>query len=92
MVDEVRGRPSYRPMPVLFNEDDHFDFDRPQNNMLAVLSRYASWGYFDPGQSDYQIGYQRPPVDWGINTEEKAVLRSAERSDGKPGTASAGRQ
>jgi hypothetical protein len=25
----VRAVPGYRPMPILFNEDDHFDFDRP---------------------------------------------------------------
>ncbi len=31
-------------MPILFNEDDHFDFDRPENNMMAAVSEYASWG------------------------------------------------
>jgi len=34
-------------MPVLFNEDDHFDFDRPENNMLAAIGEYAGWGFFD---------------------------------------------
>ena len=47
MVDECRALPSYRGQPVLFNEDDHFDFDTPDNNMLAAVSRRASWGYFD---------------------------------------------
>ena len=68
MVEQVRNREGYRPMPVLFNEDDHFDFDRPRNNMLAALSVYASWGYFDPE------GYQSPPVNWGINTERKRAF------------------
>jgi hypothetical protein len=79
MVRQTRALPSYRPMPVLFNEDDHFDFDRPRNNMLAALSEYASWGYFDPGGNNYRDGYQSPPVNWGISTDRKraffAVLR-----------------
>jgi hypothetical protein len=29
MVRAARAVPGYRPMPILFNEDDHFDFDRP---------------------------------------------------------------
>ncbi|MFN7939079.1 MAG: hypothetical protein U0R19_37490 [Bryobacteraceae bacterium] len=71
MVREVRKLPTYRPMPVLFNEDDHFDFDQPANNMRAALAEYASWGYFDPGKNDYSDGYQCPPVNWGLNTPRK---------------------
>ena len=79
MVDATRAVPGYRPMPILFNEDDHFDFERPQNNFLAAVSRYASWGYFDPGENNYRDGYQSPPVAWGLSTERKrgffALLR-----------------
>ena len=71
MVDEVRAVPGYRPMPILFNEDDHFDFDQPFNNFIAAVSRGASWGYFDPGQNNYRDGYQSPPVNWGLSTERK---------------------
>ena len=71
MVRQTRALSSYRPMPILFNEDDHFDFDRPVNNMLAAVSEYASWGYFDPGECNYRDGYQSVPVNWGINTERK---------------------
>jgi len=74
MVDEVRAQPGYRTMPVLFNEDDHFDFDRPSNNMRSALARYASWGYFDPGKGDYTDGYQSMPVNWGINTDRKRAF------------------
>jgi hypothetical protein len=74
MVREVRKRPGYRTMPVLFNEDDHFDFDKPENNFLAALGEYASWGYFDPGKNDYNDGYQSPPVNWGLNTERKKAF------------------
>ncbi|MCI0455516.1 MAG: hypothetical protein L0Z62_00885 [Gemmataceae bacterium] len=71
MVRRTRKLPGYRPMPILFNEDDHFDFDRPKNNMLAALSEYCSWGYFDPGKNNYRDGYQSPPVQWGITTDLK---------------------
>jgi hypothetical protein len=74
MVLETRSVPGYRPMPILFNEDDHFDFDQPVNNMMKAIASYASWGYFDPGASNYQDGYQCPPVNWSINTERKRAF------------------
>jgi hypothetical protein len=73
MVDQVRSRKSYRDQPVVFNEDDHFDFAAADNNMLAAVSRYASWGYFDyrmKGEG-YEDGYQSVPVDWGISSGRK---------------------
>ncbi len=74
MVDETRALPTYRPMPILFNEDDHFDFDQPHNNFLAALSRYASWGFFDPGANNYRDGYQSVPVNWGLSTPRKTAF------------------
>jgi len=74
MVVRTRQVPGYRPMPILFNEDDHFDFDKPVNNMLKALGEYASWGYFDPGESNYKDGYQCPPVEWRINSERKKAF------------------
>jgi hypothetical protein len=71
MVRLTRAVPGYRSMPILFNEDDHFDFDKPMNNMVAATGEFASWGYFDPGQSNYRDGYQCPPVKWEINTPRK---------------------
>ena len=71
MVRETRALKSYRPMPILFNEDDHYRFDEPWNNMVAALSEYASWGYYDQGANNYRDGYQSPPTNWGINTERK---------------------
>ena len=58
-------------MPILINDDDHFRFNEPDNHIMAALGLYVSWGYFDPGKSDYADGYQCPPVNWGINTERK---------------------
>lgn len=71
MVVETRAVPGYRAMPILFNEDDHFDFDKEWNNLTAALSQRASWGYFDPGESNYRDGYQSPPVNWGLSSERK---------------------
>jgi hypothetical protein len=65
MVRQARAVPGYRPMPILFNEDDHFDFDAADYNMLSAIREQASWGYFDPE------GYQSPPVNWGIDTDRK---------------------
>ena len=78
-VERTRLVPGYHGQPIVFNEDDHFDFDRPWNNFIAALARHASWGYFDPGagaggagaRGDYANGYQLVPVNWQINTERK---------------------
>jgi hypothetical protein len=71
MIQTSRALPGYRPMPVLINEDDHFRFSDAENHMTTALREYVSWGYFDPGKSNYSDGYQCPPVNWGINTERK---------------------
>ena len=73
MVDQVRRAKSYRDQPILFNEDDHFDFDQPDNNMLAAVSRYAGWGYFDyrmKGEG-HDEGFQSVPVNWSISSDRK---------------------
>ncbi|MFN7924307.1 MAG: hypothetical protein U0Q16_29665 [Bryobacteraceae bacterium] len=74
MVKTVRAMPVWKPKPVLFNEDDHFDFDRPVNNMRKAIESYAGWGYFDPGKGDYSDGYQSMPVKWSINSERKKAF------------------
>jgi hypothetical protein len=73
MVRQTRQVPGYRPVPIVFNEDDHFNFDQPMNNMLAALSEYASWGYFDFRMKDegFDEGYQSVPVNWGITSQRK---------------------
>jgi hypothetical protein len=73
MVRQARKVDGYRPMPILFNEDDHFDFDKPSNNFHAAIDEYASWGYFDyrmNGES-FDDGYQSVPANWGISSERK---------------------
>ncbi len=73
MVNEVRALPSYRPMPIVFNEDDHYDFEKEINNFKVATMAYASWGYFDfrmKGEG-FDEGYQSVPVNWGISSERK---------------------
>jgi hypothetical protein len=76
MVDQVRALASYRGQPIVFNEDDHFDFDKPDNNFVAALSKYAGWGYFDFRMKDesYPDGFQSVPVDWSINSPRKRAF------------------
>ena len=74
MVQRTRAVEGYRPKPIVFNEDDHFDFELPVNNMRKAIGAYASWGYFDPGKSNYVDGYQCPPVNWTINTDRKQAF------------------
>ena len=74
MVRQTRAVKGYASQPILFNEDDHFDFEKPKNNFVAALSVYASWGYFDPGKNNYIDGYQSPPVGWEINTKRKRAF------------------
>jgi hypothetical protein len=78
MVADVRAVQGYRVMPVLFNEDDHFDFEKPRNNCLAAVDAYASWGYFDyrmQGEG-YDDGYQSVPVNWRISSARKRAFFS----------------
>lgn len=65
--------PAYRGQPVLYNEDDHFDFDKPDYNMLAAIGAGAGWGYFDYRMTGdrFEDGYQSLPVDWGITSDRK---------------------
>ncbi|MEZ4848287.1 MAG: hypothetical protein R3B93_06640 [Bacteroidia bacterium] len=46
MVAQTQSVEGYQPMPIVFNEDDHYDFDADTSNMTAAVRAYASWGYF----------------------------------------------
>ena len=76
MVNIIRDMSEYKPMPIVFNEDDHFDFDKPINNMIAAFKAHASWGYFDfrMKNESFEDGYQSVPVDWGIRSDRKKAF------------------
>jgi len=62
-----------QPVPILFNEDDHYDFDKDRNNLTAAVGEYASWGFFDyrfKGEG-FDEGYQSVPVNWKISSRRK---------------------
>ena len=76
MVQQTRAVPGYRAMPILFNEDDHFDFDQPTNNFTAALGQRAGWGYFDYRMAGegFDDGYQSVPVNWSISSPRKRAF------------------
>lgn len=76
LIKKTRQVQGYRPMPIVNNEDDHFDFDRPRYNLLASIEGYVSWGYFDYRMKGEKFadGYQSVPVDWGINSARKKAF------------------
>ena len=77
MVNQIKAVNGYKPMPILFNEDDHFNFDKPVNNFVAAVKAYASWGYFDyrlTKEEGFDEGYQSVPVNWGISSDRKKAF------------------
>ena len=76
MVKQTRAVPGYRPMPIVFNEDDHENFDQPANNFAAALAEHVSWGWFDYRRKGEGLdeGYQSPPVNWGLSSERKRAF------------------
>lgn len=73
LVERVRAMPEYTTKPIVFNEDDHFDFDKEDNNFVAATAAHASWGFFDyrmKGEA-FEEGYQCIPADWGMNSDRK---------------------
>ena len=76
MVRACRGHASFQGQPILFNEDDHYAFDAPRNNMMAALSEHAGWGFFDYRRAGegYAEGFQSVPVDWTISSARKKAF------------------
>jgi len=79
MVDLVREMDTYSPKPIIFNEDDHYDYDKENFNMKAAFAAGASWGYFDFRRKGepFEAGYQSVPVDWRINHPRKMEFFNA---------------
>lgn len=73
LVEATRMVVGYKPTPLVFNEDDHFNFESDTSNFVTAVRAYSSWGYFDFRMKDegFEEGYQSVPVDWGINSKRK---------------------
>ncbi len=76
MVRQTRAVPGYTPMPIVFNEDDHENFDQPANNFAAAIAEHVSWGWFDYRRKGEGVdeGYQSPPVNWGVSSARKRAF------------------
>lgn len=76
MVAAVKANPAFTPKPIVFNEDDHFDFEKPENNFVTAVRAGASWGYFDYRMKDEgpADGFQSVPVDWTIGSARKRAF------------------
>ena len=76
MVQQTRAVLGYKPMPILFNEDDHENFDQPQNNFASAVAEHVSWGWFDFRRKGEALeeGYQSPPVNWGLSSARKKAF------------------
>ena len=86
MINNVKKTSSYKnkPKPILFNEDDHYNFQSSSNNMKSAIDGHASWGVFvdcnKTTAGDYIYGYQCVPAAWGINTPIKQSFFEAAKS------------
>ncbi len=76
LVDRCLTSTVYGGQPIVFNEDDHTDFDAPDNYMLAAIGKHAGWGFMDYRRKgeDFGAGYQSMPTNWGINTTRKRAF------------------
>ena len=76
LIEATRNVAGYTSKPLVFNEDDHFNFESDSSNFATAVKAYASWGFFDYRMKDegFESGYQSVPVDWGINSERKRAF------------------
>ena len=82
-VAQVHGKTD--AIPIVFNEAGPWwevdEMDKWVEASDECVRRHVSWGYFTQGTGEiadgrradepYVSGYQTPPVNWGINTDEK---------------------
>lgn len=86
-IDGTRQVEGYRGQPIVINEDDHYEFDKADNNYKRAVENYVSWGYFDfrrigaraereglEEETDIKIGYQSVPIDWSISHPRKKAF------------------
>jgi hypothetical protein len=78
MTKAVKNVNGYRNQPIINNEDDHYDFEKPVNNFVNSIKAYTSWGYFDFRRHNegFEEGFQSMPIDWSINSERKKAFFS----------------
>ena len=72
-IHAIRAMPGGAGKPLVFNEDDHTDFDKAENDFTVAVSEHASWGFFDYRRKEeaFDEGYQSVPADWTIDSDRK---------------------
>ena len=71
LIASTKSSAAYKadPKPIVVNEDS-----TSTDNMNASVAAGVSWGYLDTGTNNYRDGFQRPPVNWTINTDSKKAF------------------
>jgi hypothetical protein len=84
MIRTVRQMAEYTGQPIVNNEDDrpwldaHQGWGHEGNNLVACVTNYVSWGYFDFRQQGepFEEGFQSVPVNWQISSDRKRAFFS----------------
>jgi hypothetical protein len=82
MIRTVRQMSEFRGQPIVNNEDDrpwldaHQGWGHEGNNLVACVTNYVSWGYFDFRQQGepFDEGFQSVPVNWRISSDRKRAF------------------
>jgi hypothetical protein len=77
-IRATRALDPSRTIPVLVNEDDHYDFDPTDGRLASAVAEHVSWGWFDwrrPGES-FDEGYQSVPINWGLSSARKRAFHA----------------
>ena len=71
LINRVKSDTAYKghSTPIVVNEDS-----TSVDNLNAAVGAGASWGNLDTGTNNYHDGFQRPPVNWAINTDAKRAF------------------
>ncbi|MCU0241691.1 MAG: hypothetical protein MUF51_04640 [Vicinamibacteria bacterium] len=77
MASQARLMLGFRRKPIVFNDETDARFDAADGHLRKALGAYASWGFTDVGENNYQDGYRCPPVNWGLATDRKRAYARA---------------
>jgi hypothetical protein len=72
-IHAARAMPGDEVKPIVFNEDDHTDFESSDSDFAAAVKDHVSWGFFDYRREGEGLedGYQTVPGDWKIDSARK---------------------
>jgi hypothetical protein len=75
MVQRTRALATYHDPPILFNEDDHRDFDKHDNDFMAAIGDYTSLGLFDYRMRNewFHEGHQSVPANWSPDISARII-------------------